>query len=86
LPHDSLPTSVSFSADGKVLAVGLQDGSVRLWDPAAGRALGTLVLPDGSGEVSDLALAPDGNALALVRGGQVWRADLTRTKLAAPRD
>jgi WD40 repeat protein len=54
--------SVVFSPDGRVLATGAIDGSIRLWDAAGGVALHTLT--GHTALVRDLRFAPDGTALA----------------------
>jgi WD40 repeat protein/serine/threonine protein kinase len=57
-------TCLAFSPDGKTLAAGYWDGSVRLWDPATGR-LQAISKSDG-GEVASLAFAPNSRALLIV--------------------
>jgi WD40 repeat protein len=54
--------AVAFAPDGKHLAAGGNDGTVRRWDLAAGALLAPLV--DRSAPVSALAYAPDGKTLA----------------------
>jgi WD40 repeat protein len=43
LGHEALITWVAFSPDGAFLASSSQDGTVRIWDPATGAQLRTLV-------------------------------------------
>src|SRR5262249_552019 len=40
--HSTVVASVAFSPDGKLLATGCWDSTVRVWDVAASRQLGTL--------------------------------------------
>jgi WD40 repeat protein len=59
--HTAPITSLAFSPDGKKLASGGHDNTIRIWDVATGRA--DLVLHK-TGHVAGLAFAPDGRHLA----------------------
>lgn len=60
--HSNNVTSVVFSADGKTLASGSSDETVKLWDVSTGTELHTL---DGhSNAVESIAFSPDGKTLA----------------------
>jgi WD40 repeat protein len=54
--------SLSFSPDGKLVAAGMYDGAIRLWDPIAGKELRSC--EGHSSVVYALAFAPDGRTLA----------------------
>ncbi|PSB24622.1 hypothetical protein [Stenomitos frigidus] len=60
--HSSSVLSVSFSPDGKTLATGSDDNTVKLWDVQAGRELQTL--KGHSSSVYSVSFSPDGKTLA----------------------
>jgi len=60
--HTRDVNSVRFSPDGKLLASGSDDNTVRLWDPATGTCHSTL--KGHSGWVHSVAFSPDGKLLA----------------------
>jgi WD40 repeat protein len=55
-------TSVAFSTDGKTLASGSKDNTVRLWDARTGRELTTFRGHDDY--VNSVAFSPDGKTRA----------------------
>ncbi|MFE1444074.1 protein kinase [Streptomyces sp. NPDC058739] len=85
--HTGFVYSVAFSPDGKTLASGSGDGTVRLWDVAARKQLGVLTDLDGYW-VTSVAFSPDGKTLASGNygGGYIMRLwDVaTRKLLGAP--
>ena len=60
--HRRTVTSVAFSHDGKTLASGSEDDTVKLWDVATGRNIA--ILRGHTDYVTSVAFSPDGKTLA----------------------
>ena len=60
--HDDMVSAVAFSHDGKQLASGSYDNTVRLWNPATGTLQSTLKGHDGT--VNAVAFSQDGKQFA----------------------
>jgi WD40 repeat protein len=80
LPHHTLTpafdaAALAFSHDGKLLASGGEDKTVRIWDVRTGEAL--KVLPSLPAKVRSLAFRPDGRELAAAVSGAavLWNTE-----------
>jgi WD40 repeat protein len=65
--------SVAFSPNGKTVASGGSDGSVRLWDTATGQETGPPITASLAGAVNSVAFNPDGKTIASGGDdGKIW--------------
>ena len=81
--HDGEVLSVAYSPDGRYLASGGTDRTVRIRDDSDGSTV--RVFGDGVGEIRGLAFSPDGRYLAATSGDRTVRVwDLVRNPLQAP--
>ncbi|MHC5732158.1 MAG: WD40 repeat domain-containing protein, partial [Nostoc sp.] len=67
-------TTVAFSADGKMIASGSRDRTIKLWNPATGEEI--LTLTGHTNTVTSVTFSPDGKTL--VSGSEdntikIWR-------------
>ena len=69
--HGSEVTSVAFSPDGKTLASGSNDDTIRLWDVVTGAEVRTFI--GHTAQVNSVAFSPDGKTLA--SGSGSWGND-----------
>jgi WD40 repeat protein len=65
--HTDGVRSVTWSPDGQLLASGIRDGSVMLWDATTGQPLGPLLIGH-TDRVTSVAFSPDGQILATASG------------------
>ncbi|HKB35824.1 MAG TPA: hypothetical protein VKD72_05175 [Gemmataceae bacterium] len=79
--HASTPLSVVFSPDGKLLASGSSDHTVKVWDAATGQEVATFKEPTNA--VACVAFSPDGKRLASAsRDGvvRIWDVSAVRPR------
>lgn len=75
--HSSSVTSAAFSPDGKRLASGSEDKTVKLWDVASGKLIRTF--EEHSSKVTSVAFSPDGSRVVSGGNGEgdlrLWDAE-----------
>ena len=70
LGHAGIVYSVAYSPDGKTLASGGDDGTIKLWDTTRGRFIATFTIPRAGGNpheqilVRSVTISPDGKTVA----------------------
>jgi WD40 repeat protein/serine/threonine protein kinase/energy-coupling factor transporter ATP-binding protein EcfA2 len=77
MPFSEALVSLALRPDGNVIAAGYREGSVRLWDVAAGSVSGLRMTEDGD-PVNAVAFSPDGDTIAAgSENGQIylWQPD-----------
>jgi WD40 repeat protein len=74
---DSLVGPVAMSPDGKRMALGLWNTSVRLYDLDSGKPIGRV---EGSRGAQNVCFAPDGSTVAWLQNGDVHLADPATAK------
>jgi WD40 repeat protein len=77
--HANAVFSVAFSPDGKILASGSDDDTIRLWDVATHQQIGNPLTGQGT-LVLSVAFSPDGKKLATIGSDhtvRLWNVDYT---------
>jgi WD40 repeat protein/uncharacterized caspase-like protein len=69
--------SIAYSPDGKLIATGSEDATIKLWNVETGKELRTLI--GHIGAVNGLAFSPDGNSIATAGSDFVTRIWDVRT-------
>ena len=64
--HTGIINSISFSSDGRTLAVGTENGEAQLWDTSTGKHQKTFAIRDSFFGVDNVFLMPDGRTLAVI--------------------
>jgi WD40 repeat protein len=86
--HSGAVESVAFSADGRTLATGGDDKTVRLWDLSTGKTRASSI--EHTSDTVQVAFSPDGRTLATTSGNNVRLWDVktgqTRTALVGHTD
>ena len=78
--HSFFVKSVAFSPDGKTLASGSDDDTIKIWDVATGKELRTL--SGHTSVVNSVAFSPDGKTLASGSGDgtiKLWEVESGKT-------
>lgn len=79
--HKNYIWSVAFSPNGKLLASGSADKTIKLWDTATGKVTATLLGHDD--DVYAVAFSPDGSLLASGSGDEIKLWEVATGKVKA---
>ncbi|MET9293465.1 helix-turn-helix domain-containing protein [Streptomyces sp. NPDC003077] len=85
--HREPVNAVDFAPDGRLLASGSSDGTVRLWDAETRHPASPAVLPAGPGRVRGVDFSPDGRLLAAGTSqgvARIWRPGRTAPVAVLP--
>ncbi len=69
--HTGIINSISFSSDGRTLAVGTENGEAQLWDTSTGEHQKTFTRRDYFFGVDTVFIVPDGHTLAVIYDSRV---------------
>ncbi len=72
--HTDKVFSVSFSSDGKTIASGSRDKTIRFWDVATGRHLQTIT--GHKSGITSISFSPDGKTIAAASGSRIYFWDI----------
>jgi len=84
--HEAAVTSITYSPSGDLLAAGLKNGTVHIWDTRTGEEV-VSPMKSGNGAVYSVAFTPDGQRLASGTDGDVvsvWNVATGRLDLQRP--
>jgi len=83
--HEGPVASVAFCADGKLLATGSYDKTIKLWDLSKRELIRTLI--GHNGLINSIAFSPDSHTLASAgRGIKLWNVSSGQELLTLSKD
>lgn len=83
--HKDFVRTLAFSLDGKLLASGSFDKTVKFWDVGSGKSVGAVQMPDG--QVTSVAFGPNGKTLAsATNAGTIYLWEVASGKTVSDRE
>ncbi len=79
-PHQAGINAVTYSPDGRTIAIGTESGTVQLWDTATGKKQKTIARQEYYAGVDDLSILPDNRTIAVVYQSMLDLLDITTGK------